>query len=218
MAHIPSCTCPILHHQCDLGGSCNAGAVTRDVTDLTAVVALLVTTTGNTLLGAVTRSVTLLTTVVALHRGTLDLLVGAVGGTVTWLLAVVADVVGPTTGSSTAVAGVHPLRRAESCDVADATAVVARLGSTVTTAVTSRSTTSRRAVPGDVARLATSVALATTGSRSETTGSTTGTLRASSGDVALLTAGVAGLSGPWLRAVLAQVTGLTALVAGRVAS
>jgi hypothetical protein len=43
----------------------------------------------------------------------------ALGGTVTRLLAVVADVVGGRPGSST-VAGVDPLRRAERGDVADA--------------------------------------------------------------------------------------------------
>jgi hypothetical protein len=159
--------------------------------------------------------VTLLTTVVALHGGTLDLLVGALGGTVTRLLAVVADVVGGRPGSST-VAGVDPLRRAERGDVADAAAVVARLGGTVATAVATGSTASGRAVPGDVAGLTTPVALTATGSRSET-GTTTWTARASSGDVTLLTASVAGLGGPWLRAVLAQVAGLTALVAGWVA-
>jgi hypothetical protein len=166
-------------------------------------------------LSAVTRSVTLLTTVVALHRGTLDLLVGALGGTVTRLLAVVADVVGRAPGTGT-VAGVDPLRRAESGNVADTTAVVARLGGTVTVGTGSRSTTSGRAVPRDVAGLTTPVAFTTAGGRSET-GTTAGSAGASSGDVTLLTASVAGLGGPWLRAVLAQVAGLTTLVAGRVA-
>jgi hypothetical protein len=97
--------------------------------------------------------------------------------------------------------------------VAYTSAVVAALWSTVTTKVTSSWGTSTWAVSADVTWLTTLVALSTTGSWGETS-TGTWTSWALGRDVTLLTTGVTGLSRPWLRASLAQMTWLTTLVAG----
>lgn len=123
-------------------GSRGLGAVSRDVTGLTAVlsirpesapkqtllrhtssthVALLVGAerTAHARLRAVPRSVALLTAVVALHRRSLDTLVLALGRTVAGLLAVVADVASAGRGEA---AGSAAARGAGGGDVAKAAA------------------------------------------------------------------------------------------------
>lgn len=177
-------------------------AFSGDVTDLTTVVALLVTTVGSTgtLLGAVTLGVSLVATVVALHRGSLNTVVGAVVGPVAGLLAVVADL-RPTSGVAPLGLG-----RARSGHVTESTAVVA----VATTG--SGSSTSLRAVTGDVTGLSALVTSTTVGRGSLAGGSTGGAER---GDVAGLTTGVTGLGGLRVGARVGDVAGLSTLVTGR---
>lgn len=189
--------------------------------DFTAFVALLVSGTGTTnlLLRAVSLGVTLDTTVEALHRTTLDPLVGAFVGSVTGLLAVVANLrtlvvssvpgwalVGDVSVSSTRVAGTGlTTGTSERSSVS--------LGTTGGWALTCEVT----GLPTLVTSPSSSTSVSTPVSSS---GSTPGTSsRASSGNVTALTALVAGLGGPvaGVGAFAGLVAGLTTVVAhGRV--